>query len=451
MTGVESVMKSTIYTLSLAVMLFAACKSEKTVQVTDSVSEVASNAAEAVKDKLDIGTPTGPGPTREEMERERFNAEWQQLESFRQAAAKRQADAAKAPAPAPATATGGPKFVALQPNQKSAETLKGMNPAAVNDAAVTVPISGDVQGPSVLRAQVLLDRNRYSVAAIDGRWGKNSAIAVYWFQRSKGLPTTGEIDEQTYRALLDGAGALPLMREYSVTAEDMKGPFTAIPEDVYDQEKLDCLCYETPLEYLSEKFHVTQEFLQSLNPNVKAESIAAGTKLWVPNVRETVTEGVGKDIQKIVVSVKGNYLHGLDAAGNIVFHAATTVGSKYDPSPDETVKLVKTAFDPHFHYQPKLFADVSDDKPEANLQPGPNSPVGVVWMALSKPHFGIHGTGDPESIGYASSHGCVRLPNWDAREVANRTPEGIQVAFVDTRSSAAANAVKQQQSEGSPQ
>ena len=91
------------------------------------------------------------------------------------------------------------------------------------------------------------------------------------------------------------------------------------------------------------------------------------------------------------------------------------------------------AEDPWFHYQPKLFHEVDDDEPEANLKPGPNSPVGVIWTALKKPHFGIHGTSDPDSIGYASSHGCVRLTNWDALEVGRRVAPGVPVEFLDTR------------------
>lgn len=79
-------------------------------------------------------------------------------------------------------------------------------------------------------------------------------------------------------------------------------------------------------------------------------------------------------------------------------------------------RRVATAYDPTFHYQPTLFAEVPDENPEALLQPGPNSPVGVVWMALSKKHYGLHGTSDSESIGYASSHGCIRLTNWSPND-----------------------------------
>ena len=166
-----------------------------------------------------------------------------------------------------------------------------------------------------------------------------------------------------------------------------------------------------------------------LNPDA---AFSAGDAIWVPNVREPLTQD-RPDIARVSISIRGNTFNAFDAAGNLVFHSPTTLGSKYDPSPRETVEVKKITFDPWFHYQPTLFHEVSDSDPEANLPPGPNSPVGVVWVALSKPHFGIHGTSDPDSIGYASSHGCVRLANWDAQDVARRLKPGVQVEFVDTR------------------
>ncbi|HWS72593.1 MAG TPA: L,D-transpeptidase, partial [Thermoanaerobaculia bacterium] len=284
----------------------------------------------------------------------------------------------------------------------------------------------------VLKTQVYLDRADFSVGPLDGRWGKNSAVSVWWFQRTHGLPETGDVDEATFRALAGAAGGVPVLKEYRLTASDTKGPFVSIPEDVYDKERLDCLCYESLKELLSEKFHTTQEFLEIVNPDVKFSQLREGDSIIVPNVREPLTTD-RPDIAKIVISVAGNSFNGFDANNRLVFHGPTTLGNKYDPSPDETVKVVGIAQDPHFHYQPTLFHEVPDTDPEANLQPGPNSPVGVVWMALSKPHFGIHGTSDPDSIGYASSHGCVRLTNWDAEEVSHRITNGVLVEFVDTR------------------
>jgi lipoprotein-anchoring transpeptidase ErfK/SrfK len=134
-------------------------------------------------------------------------------------------------------------------------------------------------------------------------------------------------------------------------------------------------------------------------------------------------------VARIVVSLKGNYLHALDAQGRILLHAPTTLGSQLDSTPAGALRVTRVAYQPDFHYNPKLYAEVPDTKPDAHLPPGPNSPVGVMWMALDKPRYGIHGTNAPETVGYAQSHGCVRLTNWDVRWLADRTPTGVTVEF----------------------
>jgi len=175
-----------------------------------------------------------------------------------------------------------------------------------------------------------------------------------------------------------------------------------------------------------------QDFLQQLNPEVKFSELTAGATINALNVRPLMTADQ-PDIARIVISIAGNSFSCFDANGNLVFHAPTTLGSSYDPSPSETLHIVKVFQNPSFHYDPSLYHEVPDTEPDAHLPPGPNTPVGVVWMALSKEHYGIHGTPDPESIGYASSHGCVRLTNWDAEEVSHGVRPGVEVAFVDLR------------------
>ncbi|MDP9194149.1 MAG: L,D-transpeptidase [Acidobacteriota bacterium] len=372
-------------------------------------------------DATNIAVPIGrDDPAARESER--LDEQWRQLESLREAQAAAQPQAPTMPA----------VEVAFAPN--GTESFKGLDANGINNAPVVVPLKGDVAGPSVLKTQVYLDRAGFSVGALDGRWGRNTAIALFWFQRSRGVNATelGALDEQSFRSLAANAGAVPALVAHALTAEDLKGPFAPIPEDVYDKAKLDCLCYESVKEKLAEQFHTTAEFLDVLNPDTDFSSLSAGGSLWVPNVREAMTQDV-QDIARVVISIRGNTFNAFDAAGSLVFHSPTTLGSKYDPSPRETVEVKKITHDPWFHYQPTLFAEVPDNEPEANLPPGPNSPVGVVWIALSKPHFGIHGTSDPDSIGYASSHGCVRLTNWDARDVARRLKPGVMVEFVDTR------------------
>lgn len=411
----------------VALVLAAACSRE----ARHDVASTTKNAVARVKDTLDIGVPVREDQPADPKtrEKERFDNAWQRLRSIQQA---RQQQAQAQQQQQPQQPAANVTFVQA-PEGKFGEKLEGMTPDAINAAPVHIPIKGDVGGPSVLKTQVLLDRNNYSVAAIDGRWGKNSAISVYFFQREHGIQPTGDVDEATYRALLSGAGSEPLVKSYQLTADDVKGPFVHIPDDVYEKEKLDCLCYESLLEKLAERFHSEQALLETLNPNVKFGDLAAGATINVPNVRPPVQEGAPTDVARIVVSIRGMYLNAYGADGRLLFHAPTTVGNKYDPSPNEETKLVAISHDPHFHYQPTLFHEVPDSDPEAHLQPGPNSPVGVVWMALSKPHFGIHGTSDPETIGYTSSHGCVRLPNWDARDLSYRVQKGIPVEFVDTR------------------
>ena len=411
--------------LAIAALLIAAagCSKQEARQAQEKAETAVTNAANKVEDAIDVAVPldkTKDDPAA--RERERFNEEWRQLESLREARAiqaQQQANAQQV-------------NVQFAPNGK--ESFKGLDANGIMNAPVVVPLKGDVSGPSVLKTQVYLDRLNFSVGALDGRWGRNSSIALWWFQRSRGINATepGALDEATFRALAASTQSAPALVQRTLTEEDVKGPFQPVPEDVYDQAKLDCLCYESLKEKLAERFHTTQEFLEQLNPDVAFGDLKAGAQLWVPNVREALTQD-RPDIERVQVSIRGNTFNAFDAQGNLVFHSPTTLGNKYDPSPRETVEVKKITFDPHFHYQPKLFYEVPDDEPEANLSPGPNSPVGVVWVALTKPHFGIHGTSNPDSIGYASSHGCVRLTNWDANDVARRLKPGVKVEFVDTR------------------
>ena len=278
-----------------------------------------------------------------------------------------------------------------------------------------------------------LDRDHFSVGSIDGRWGRNSAITVWWWQKAHGMPPTGDVDDATFQSIAQAAGGGPVVVPYTLTADDVKGPFVSIPDSPYEKAKLDCLCYQSLREKLSERFHCTEDFLELLNPDVKINDLQPGATINALNVRPPMTQDQ-PDIAKVVISIAGNSYNAFDANGNVIFHAPTTLGSTYDPSPDETVHVVKVVPMPHFHYDPTLYHEVPDSDPDAHLNPGPNSPVGVVWMALSKPHYGMHGTPDPDSIGYASSHGCVRLTNWDAQEVSHRIREGTPVSFVDTTS-----------------
>ncbi len=427
-----------IFGLVVIAMVMAGCSREQSSDASGEHKNVIEKVASKVDETFDISTPIGKpddpasiAAARQQREKERFNQQFRQLQSFRaQQAAKAQAaqaaQTATTPSPAAPLAPSPFQFV-TGVKQK----FKGLDANGINAAPVSLPISGDVGGPSVLRTQVYLDRNHFSVGSLDGRWGRNSAITVWWWQRSHGMEPTGDVDEATFRSIAQAAGNVPVVISYRLTADDVKGPFVSIPSSPYEKAKLDCLCYESLREKLSEHFHSTEDFLELLNPGVKFSDLQEGSSINVPNVRPAMTADA-KDIARVIISIAGNSYNAFDGAGNVIFHAPTTLGAGYDPSPDETVKVTRIAPLPQFHYNPKLYHEVADSEPDAQLKPGPNSPVGLVWMALSKPHYGMHGNPDPDSIGYASSHGCVRLTNWDAVEVSHRISEGVEVSFVDS-------------------
>ena len=326
------------------------------------------------------------------------------------------------------------------------ETLAQLTPDRIN-ARPRRPVLGG-EGPTVLRAQILLDQAGFSPGAFDGSWGANTSKAAFWFQDAAGLPVTGFIDAATFDALLGRVRNAAGVVRYVVMPDDVAGPFVKIPDTPYEQAKLDCLCYESAWEGLAERFHSTPELLATLNPGVDTATVAAGAQLWVPNVTRpalppasatTAAPAGAADttkrvvaapaVARILISKKGSYVQALDSAGRILMHFPSTLGSTYDPSPNGDFHVTRVAFRPDFHYNPALYAEVPDSRPDAHLPAGPNAPVGVVWMALSKPHYGIHGTSSPATIGYADSHGCVRLTNWDANWLAQHTGEGVAVEF----------------------
>jgi lipoprotein-anchoring transpeptidase ErfK/SrfK len=307
----------------------------------------------------------------------------------------------------------------------------------VNAPARGLPITGDREGPSIARLQILLDMNRFSPGIIDGRWGKNTEKAVYWFQKANGLDASGEVDQRTMEALESGASG-ELVTSRRLTDADVSGPFQDLPEDVYERADQPCLCYESQREQLGEVFHATPELLEQLNPGVDLNTIAAGESMTVPAVEPfhlgALPDGKytgGGEVARIVISDGGHYLHALDQGGNIIYHFPSTLGADYAPSPQGDFSVESISFDPTWHYQPELLSRVDPSKEDAVLPAGPNNAVGIVWMALSKPHYGIHGTSAPETIGYATSHGCVRLTNWDAGVLGQRTPPGTPVEFTD--------------------
>lgn len=273
-------------------------------------------------------------------------------------------------------------------------------------------------GPSeLLRAQVLLDRAGFSPGEIDGGAGGNTTRAIRGFQKRHDITPSGTLDAATLEALeSDTAEALIA---YTITAEDVAGPFEALPDDVAAKAKLPTLGYASSLEGLGEKFHASPNLLQRLNPD--ADFASAGGEIRVPNV--TGAKPIGK-AARVVVDKSDHTVSILDDAGTVIAQFPASTGSTHDPLPIGKWTIKGVARDPEFHYNPELFWDADSGDAKATLPAGPNNPVGVVWVDLSKPHYGIHGTPEPSKIGKTESHGCIRLTNWSARVLAGSVSPG---------------------------
>ena len=281
-----------------------------------------------------------------------------------------------------------------------------------------------LERPTYLRLQVLLDRAHFSPGEIDGVVGENTRKALRVFRSVHGLREVADFGPRTLRAL-EGKEPVPTLVSYTVTEDDVRGPFVTIPNEMMEQANLPALGYQSALEALSEKFHINPMLLTRLNPG--KDVATAGVEIQVPNLRDEPPPKAAK----IVVSKSKRWLEALNTAGHVIAEYPTTSGSQHDPLPLGNWKVTRVTPNPAFYYNPDLFWNAPESDAKAKLQPGPNNPVGVVWIGLSKEHYGIHGTPEPSLVGHAESHGCVRLTNWDAAELAKIITAGTPVIFRD--------------------
>jgi lipoprotein-anchoring transpeptidase ErfK/SrfK len=277
---------------------------------------------------------------------------------------------------------------------------------------------------AVAQLQVVLDRAGASPGVIDGQFGGNvrKALAAYKEITGKTLDIG---DPQAIKAALEKSGG-PAFTTYTITDKDAAGPYVAsIPADYGQKARLERLGYSSVAEMLAERFHMDEDYLKQLNP--RADFNRPGTVIKVAAVGKPVTTKVAR----IVADKSREEVYAYDAAGKLVASYPSTIGSTDTPSPSGTVKVERIAFNPTYTYNPKINFKQGKNDHVLTIPPGPNNPVGEVWIALSKPTYGIHGTPEPSKIGKTSSHGCVRLTNWDAEELARLVSPGVWVQFLN--------------------
>ena len=298
---------------------------------------------------------------------------------------------------------------------------------------------------SILHVQVILDHLGFSPGVLDGRPGMSLTAALKGFQESRGMKITGEIDRPTLAALHQYRAMRPT-RQLRLSEAALAGPFTPIPKEPEQQARLPAMAYRAPVEKIAEMFHTTPAVLAAMNkPGTR---LAAGETITVPNALPTsraypqdakpewraMLNQLNVDAnqprgEKIVVDKSDAVLRVLDGRGKLVAQFQATMGSSTDPLPLGTWKVLSISPLPDWKFNPKILKKVSDDKEAQLIPPGPNNPVGVVWIDLSKEHYGIHGTAEPHQIGRAQSNGCIRLTNWDAARLSLMIKPGVTALF----------------------
>jgi lipoprotein-anchoring transpeptidase ErfK/SrfK len=343
-----------------------------------------------------------------------------------------------------------------QPDRK-ARNSKGNEPtlqvSRINDSNLRDAVGPHAEGEAVVRAAILLDRLKFSPGEISSGYNDNLAKAIAAFQSASGLRALGLVDPPTWAALNNdqakghveqtktdpGQKQQPANQQqkqgvppqavitYTITVEDASGPFTHLPQIrghdsgerlMLKEAQLPRLNYGSSLELLAEKFHVSPRLLVQLNPGKRFDK--EGEHIEVPNV---LTPAPPK-AASVVVDASTHSVAALESNGQVLAFYPATVGSEHDPLPVGNWTIAEVNWHPRFKYNPNLFWDAEDKRPRATLAPGPKNPVGVVWIGLSKKHYGIHGTPQPSQIGRTQSHGCIRLTNWDAAELANMVQVG---------------------------
>jgi len=314
----------------------------------------------------------------------------------------------------------------LLPSAAPAVAGTALTADAVNTARYDAAALGGLS-PVVLRAQILLDRAGFSPGAIDGVVSDNLRRALVMVQRRYELDDHGELDEATFAALIETDDG-PVLGDYEITRADTAGPFVPdIPSELEAMARLRRLAYTGPRERLAETFHIDARLLVLLNPGVSFDG--PGTRIVVPRIARPA--GSAQKVARIAVEKQQRRVLAFDPDGRLVASYPASIGSDDKPTPSGLFTITKVARLPVWRYNPRFaFKEVKGGR-AFNVAAGPNSPLGTVWIGLTAPSYGIHGTALPEEVGVADSHGCVRLTNWDVQALAAMVQKGATVEFIE--------------------
>jgi len=281
----------------------------------------------------------------------------------------------------------------------------------------------DRPDPAMARAQILLDRTRFSPGIVDGLGGENTRQAIAAFEKAHDLPVDGELDATVFERLAAGDNRR-VLTDYTITGADAAGPFIgAVPGDIEAMGRLETVGYADAREALAEKFHMSEALLDALNPGV--DFARAGQTIVVAANGPTALQG---EVARIVVDKAESSVRAFDAEGRLLAFYPATIGSGDTPSPSGAHTVRAIAPRPNYTYDPSRVS-YGEGGDKVVVPPGPNNPVGSVWIDLSRDTYGIHGTPEPAEIGKTASSGCVRLTNWDAEQLAGAVKPGVEVRF----------------------